>query len=172
MFTSDGLSRLWNEMVIDGELCGNKCDFSIRNDWNILLSLAATWPGQHHCQLWRHQPQLRQQHHNTSTQHGDLASRGRHHDQELTGRVTRTHSISLLSNVTDLCLQEIISSWSWAEQPSEEQLGACLASIISEQSSLMAGAARNTRSSVTLRQRLCVVQRYLTAVSRSTSKSG
>ena len=27
MFTSDELSRLWNEMVIDGELCGNKCDF-------------------------------------------------------------------------------------------------------------------------------------------------
>ena len=74
--------------------------------------------------------------------------------------------------ITELCSQEIISSWAWAEQPSEEQLGACLASIISEQSSLMAGAARNTRSSVTLRQRLCVVQRYLTAVSRSTSKSG
>ena len=35
----------------------------------------------------------------------------------------------------------------------------------------MAGAARNTRSAVRLRQRLCVLQRYLTAVSRSTSKS-
>lgn len=73
--------------------------------------------------------------------------------------------------VTELCSQEIISSWAWAEQPSEEQLGLCLASIISEQSGLMAGAARNTRSAVRLRQRLCVVQRYLTAVSRSTSKS-
>ena len=74
--------------------------------------------------------------------------------------------------VTELCSQEIISSWAWAEQPSEEQLGLCLASIISEQSGLMAGAARNTRSAVRLWQRLCVVQRYLTAVSRSTSKSG
>ena len=73
--------------------------------------------------------------------------------------------------ITLLCSQEIISSWSWAEQPSEEQLGVCLASIITEQSGLMAGAARNTRSAVRLRQRLCVLQRYLTAVSRSTSKS-
>lgn len=24
MFTSDGLSKLWNEMVMDGELCGKK----------------------------------------------------------------------------------------------------------------------------------------------------
>ena len=28
IFTSDGLSKLWNEMVMDGELCGKKsiCD--------------------------------------------------------------------------------------------------------------------------------------------------
>ena len=46
IFTSDGLSRLWNEMVKDGELCGDKCDLKF-----VMTEITfSAWPP---TDLWR-----------------------------------------------------------------------------------------------------------------------
>ena len=68
--------------------------------------------------------------------------------------------------------QQLVSSWTWSEQPSWAQLDECLEAVVAEQSCLVREAATTTLSSVRLRQRLTVLQRHLTAVSRSAHKSG
>ena len=64
--------------------------------------------------------------------------------------------------------QATISSWTWAEQPSHQALAGVLGAIVREQGELVGGAAGTTLSSMRLRQRLTITQRYLTALGRTT----
>ena len=63
--------------------------------------------------------------------------------------------------------QATISSWTWAEQPPRTALASVLAAIVREQGELVGSAAGTTLSSMRLRQRLTVTQRYLTALGRT-----
>ena len=63
--------------------------------------------------------------------------------------------------------QATISSWTWAEQPPRAALASVLAAIVREQGELVGSAAGTTLSSMRLRQRLTVTQRYLTALGRT-----
>ena len=67
--------------------------------------------------------------------------------------------------------QSLINSWTWSDQPSPAQLTACLERLVTEQSQLVSGAAASSLSSARLSQRLTVLQRYLTALGRSSLKS-
>ena len=66
--------------------------------------------------------------------------------------------------------QSLINSWTWSDQPSRAQLDSCLERLVTEQSQLVSGAAASSLSSARLSQRLTVLQRYLTALGRSTSQ--
>ena len=63
--------------------------------------------------------------------------------------------------------QAMISSWTWSEQPPRTALASVLAAIVKEQGELVGSAAGTTLSSMRLRQRLTVTQRYLTALGRT-----
>ena len=67
--------------------------------------------------------------------------------------------------------QTIIGGWTWGEQPTQQQLRECLDTIVREQSGLVAGAAGTTLSAIRLRQRLTIMQRYLTALGRTATPS-
>ena len=64
-----------------------------------------------------------------------------------------------------------MASWTWAEQPSHTALASVLGAIVQEQGDLVGNAAGTTLSSMRLRQRLTVTQRYLTALGRTAQPS-
>ncbi|XP_063970630.1 E3 ubiquitin-protein ligase HERC2-like [Lytechinus pictus] len=59
-----------------------------------------------------------------------------------------------------------IESWTWGTQPDVGELRNCLTSLITEQRDLLAQAALSTLSSVRLRQRLVILERYFLALAR------
>ena len=131
MFSSDGLSRLWNEMALDGEL--------------------SVWPEMTGSS-------------SPSCDDTNLSS--------VDNNATLPSQSSLYNNkFSTNQSQSLINSWTWSEQPSTEQLTSCLETLVTEQSQLVAGAAGSSLSSARLRQRLTVLERYLTAQSRSTVKT-
>ena len=87
------------------------------------------------------------------------------------GSGTPVHDNNCSRAPTVVPSQAIIGSWTWGEQPTKEQLRECLDTIVREQSVLVAGAAGTTLSSMRLRQRLTITQRYLTALGRTATQS-
>ncbi|XP_071496413.1 E3 ubiquitin-protein ligase HERC2-like [Diadema antillarum] len=59
-----------------------------------------------------------------------------------------------------------MESWTWGAQPDVSELQSCLTSLITEQRDLLAQAALSTLSSVRLRQRLVILERYFVALAR------
>ena len=132
MFSNAGLSSLWNEMALDGELSA----------WPEMTSSAS--------------PSCDDTNLSSVDNNVTLPSQSSFY----------THKFSSTPHT-----QSVINSWTWSEQPTTEQLSSCLETLVTEQSQLVTGAAGSSLSSGRLRQRLTVLQRYLTAVSRNTVKT-
>ncbi|XP_060607143.1 E3 ubiquitin-protein ligase HERC2-like [Ruditapes philippinarum] len=68
----------------------------------------------------------------------------------------------------------MIDSWTWGEEPDIAKLEACLKSLLHENQQLCTEAACTSLSTTRLQQRLAVLERYFSAVSRQTppEKSG
>ena len=112
MFTSEGLSKLWNEMAMDGELS-----------------------------VWPHAGKLSLSCHTSCHScHADLDSTSGSGDDTNLSSDNNTGSGTQLPQLAPgeaRSSQDMIASWAWSEQPSEKQLGQCLDTIISEQVSLV-----------------------------------
>ena len=114
MFTSEGLSKLWNEMAMDGELSvwphsdldstsGSGDDTNLSSDNNT----------------------------GSGTQLPQLAP------GEARSSQVMMIIMMMIMMMMMMCSKDMIASWAWSEQPSEQQLGQCLDTIISEQVSLV-----------------------------------
>lgn len=67
--------------------------------------------------------------------------------------------------------ESILESWLWGPIPSNEQKSQCIRSLLSEQRDISIRSASNSLSSMHLKQRLIIYDRYFTAVARSKNET-
>ncbi|XP_033632375.1 E3 ubiquitin-protein ligase HERC2-like [Asterias rubens] len=150
-FSKDGLSSLWNELVKDGELV-------IGRPRQIVNSAGATATkgetGKYYCGM------------NVLTcgccegRCGPTNGCNCPPCQKLDEEEKKEDAKEASSSVS------LIESWTWGKQPDASQLKECLHLLLQEQNQLLREAALSTLSSVRLRQRLVVLERYFIALSR------
>ncbi|XP_038055580.1 E3 ubiquitin-protein ligase HERC2-like [Patiria miniata] len=150
-FSKDGLSGLWNELVKDGELVVGK-PRQITNAAGAAAAKGET--GKYYCAMsvlscsccdGRCGPT-----------NGCNCPPCQRLDEEERREEARERTSSM----------SIIESWTWGKQPDGSQLKECLHLLLREQNRLLQEAALSTLSSVRLRQRLVVLERYFIALSR------
>lgn len=155
-FTHDGLKRLWNELVKDGEIPCKPTDVKINCDGVpsqkgetgkfycgrcILTCKCASCDG--HCGP-------------NSGCNCESCQKLDQEDGEQKEEDERTHPAA----------GPLMDLWTWGDQPSPGQLREVLQGLIFEQRELASQAAGSTLSAMRLQQRLAVLGRYFIALSR------
>ncbi|XP_033111225.1 E3 ubiquitin-protein ligase HERC2-like [Anneissia japonica] len=154
VFCIDGLSRLWNELVKDGEV--------ITDNTEVILNPAGApskkgETGKYYCGLRIL---------TCSCCNGSCGPNNgcncvpcQKLDQEEKERKEEQSELPQPA-------VSFIESWTWGRQPEPSQLKDCLSSLLYEQHQLSCQAALTTISSIHLHQRLMVLKRYFIALSR------
>ncbi|XP_070553640.1 E3 ubiquitin-protein ligase HERC2-like isoform X2 [Ptychodera flava] len=153
-FTKDGLSRLWNELVKDGEIATGNSD-SVINCVGVPARKGET--GHYYCGMRVLSCSCCDGH--CGPDNGCNCPPCQKLDKEEKDRKEEDESRppSALS---------LIESWTWGKQPDVSQLQGCLHSLVYEQQQLASEAATTTLSSTRLQQRLTVLERYFIALAR------
>ena len=138
MFTSNGLSKHWNELVKNGEIVTNKS----KSDSNANLKDGQVPVGKGEC---LHGGVLAS---NICDKGENIEQSGSSWDDE--GQCFKEST-------------DIIDSWTWGEQPTISGLKEAVHSLMIEQHELINEASRTTLSSIRLQQRLLVLERYYNA---------
>ncbi|XP_077983839.1 E3 ubiquitin-protein ligase HERC2-like [Glandiceps talaboti] len=153
-FSKDGLSRLWNELVKDGEITAGNTD-SVINCVGVPARKGET--GHYYCGMKVLSCSCCDGHCGPDNgcncppcQKLDKEEKERKEEEE-------RRPPSALS---------LIESWTWGKQPDVNQLQDCLHSLVYEQQQLATDAATTTLSSTRLQQRLTVLERYFVALAR------
>lgn len=153
-FTPDGLKKLWNELVKDGEIPANPTDVKV----NTSGVPAHKGESGHYycgsnilsCSCCDGQCGPDVGCNCLSCQKLDQEEREQKEEEEQQLPAAGT----------------MMDSWIWGDQPSETQLQEALQALILEQHKLASQAAGTTLSAIRLQQRLAVLGRYFISLSR------
>lgn len=161
-FNRDGLSQLWNELVRDGEITtGN--NNGLINSAGVLSKKGDT--GKYYCGMKLLSCNCCDGHcgPNNGCNCGPCAQLDKE-EEERKAEVARKPQPS----------GPMIDSWTWGQQPDPNLLEECLQSLLAENQQLCTDAACTSLSATRLQQRLAVLERYFSALSRQTppEKSG
>ncbi|KAI0242379.1 hypothetical protein LSAT2_013651 [Lamellibrachia satsuma] len=177
-FTRDGLSRLWNELVKDGEVA-TSCNDGIVNSAGVFSKKVQ---GSSQRKVSCNDGIV-----NSARVFSKKGENGRYHCgmrvltcsccdgfcgpdgctcapcQQLDEEERQQELADADRPISSAVLMD---GWTWAPPPNEPRLKECLQSIISEQQKLVREAAGTTLSVVRLQQRIVVLERYFIALSR------
>ncbi|XP_043204412.1 E3 ubiquitin-protein ligase HERC2-like [Amphibalanus amphitrite] len=152
VFSRDGLCRLWNQMLTDGELTGAFTDGVINSAGAVARRGES---GHFYCGTRSL----------TCPCCDGLCGPGygcncgpcRQLDAELGAEGTESDEPALSSRAQ-------LQPWQWSDSPSAEQLAACLRTLQREQMAAAAQASLSCLSALRIRQRVAVARRYFTAL--------
>ncbi|XP_077868707.1 E3 ubiquitin-protein ligase HERC2-like [Saccoglossus kowalevskii] len=153
-FTKDGLSRLWNELVKDGEITTSNSD-TVVNCVGVPARKGET--GHYYCGMRVLSCSCCDGH--CGPNNGCNCSPCQKLDKE-----EKEHKDD--EDKRPPPAMALIESWTWGKQPDVQHLKECLHSLVYEQQQLATEAATTTLSSTRLQQRLTVLERYFTALAR------
>ncbi|XP_052829652.1 E3 ubiquitin-protein ligase HERC2 isoform X3 [Octopus bimaculoides] len=158
VFVREGLSRLWNDLVCNGELISgaakdviNAAGVLAKKGESGLYFCGSATSG---CTEDTCQPDYGCN--CAPCQYLD------HADQEEKEKEFKRTKIAT----------SMIDSWTWDSQPDINQLKDCLEALLYEHHQFSVGATSTTLSSVKLLQRLVILERYLIALSRHSQNEG
>ncbi|XP_059157195.1 E3 ubiquitin-protein ligase HERC2-like isoform X2 [Physella acuta] len=152
-FTKDGLSRLWNQLVKDGELAAG--DTNIFNSAGALAKKGET--GKFYCGMKVLSCSCCDGH--CGPKNGCNCPPCQQLDKEEETLVHEQHTMPPPS-------QPMIDSWTWGQQPDGHKLQQCLQSLLQEHQQMSLEAFSSSLSLTRLQQRLAVLERYFTALCR------
>ncbi|XP_076284957.1 E3 ubiquitin-protein ligase HERC2 isoform X1 [Lasioglossum baleicum] len=150
----DGLAKLWNEMIRDGEIVGSFSDGLI-NSAGITARKGET--GHYYCNMRVLSCLCCDG--ICGPQHGCNCGPCQKLDEEEASRANAFAEKTTPARRT-------MDSWLWGPQPSLSDLTECIDLLIKEQRKLCHEVANSTLSSTRLKQRLVVARRYLMALVR------
>lgn len=161
-FSRDGLSQLWNELVRDGEIITGSTN-GIINSAGILANKGEN--GKYYCGMKLLSCSCCDG--NCGPTNGCNCGPCSALDKE-----EQQFQTELAQNPPPS--GPMIDSWTWGQEPDKEKLRACLKSVLFENQQLCTEAACSTLSTTRLQQRLAVLERYFSALSRQSppEKSG
>ncbi|XP_077559435.1 E3 ubiquitin-protein ligase HERC2 isoform X3 [Haemaphysalis longicornis] len=137
IFSYEGLTQSWNELVKDGELQAVNSNALLRGRERTAWCTCVPPSGSLGCPCPSCVPPAEREAPEHDGARGSLATS-----------------------------KALIDAWAWGPQPSVEQLRTCLRALVCEQHQLSWEAAASTLSSVRLKQQLAVATRYYTALVR------
>ncbi|XP_064637694.1 E3 ubiquitin-protein ligase HERC2-like isoform X2 [Lineus longissimus] len=152
IFSREGLSHLWNELVKDGEISANVND-GIINAAGVLAKKGET--GKYYCAM--RVINCACCNGVCGPNNGCNCNHCQRLDREAQEQQRSEDNMPLSSS-------KLMESWTWGQQPSMSKLKECLHSLIHEQQQLSSDAATTTLSNVRLEQRLIVLERYFSAL--------
>ncbi|XP_076233389.1 E3 ubiquitin-protein ligase HERC2 [Calliopsis andreniformis] len=150
----DGLAELWNEMIRDGEIIGSFSDGLI-NAAGITARKGEN--GHYYCNMRVLSCLCCDG--ICGPQQGCNCGPCQKLDEEESTRANTFIDKTIPA-------QQMMDSWLWGPQPSFSDLTTCINLLIKEQKKLCYEVGSSTLSATRLRQRLVVVRRYFTALSR------
>lgn len=153
-FSHDGLKRLWNELVKDGEIPSKPSDVKI-NCEGVPSQKGET--GKFYC--GRHILKCSCCDGNCGPNNGCNCESCQKLDQEDREQKEEDERAPPAAG-------PLMDVWTWGDQPNPEQLREVLQGLIFEQRELASQAAGTTLSVMRLQQRLAVLGRYFVALSR------
>ncbi|XP_052796353.1 E3 ubiquitin-protein ligase HERC2-like isoform X2 [Mya arenaria] len=161
-FDNEGLSQLWNELVRDGEIVSGS-NSGLINSAGVLAKKGGT--GKYYCGMKLLSCSCCDGHcgPNNGCNCGPCAALDR---EEEAGKAESTQ--------TPPPSAPMIDSWTWGQEPDVEKLDVCLRSLLHESQQLCTEASCTSLSTTRLQQRLAVLERYFSAISRQAppEKSG
>ena len=153
-FSHDGLKRLWNELVRDGEIPSKSCDVRI-NCEGVPSQKGET--GKFYC--GRRILKCTCCNGHCGPNNGCNCEPCQKLDQEDREQKEEDERAPPAAG-------PLMDSWTWGDQPTPEQLREVLQGLIFEQQELASQAAGTTLSAMRLQQRLAVLGRYFIALCR------
>ncbi|XP_048243824.1 E3 ubiquitin-protein ligase HERC2-like isoform X1 [Haliotis rufescens] len=153
-FSREGLSRLWNELVKDGEVSVRGSD-SLYNSTGAIAKKGDT--GKYYCGMKVLSCPCCDGH--CGPDNGCNCPACQKLDQE-------ESALLAMEATQPKPSMPVIESWTWGQQPDINKLKECLHSLLHEHQHLCIQSAATTLSATRLHQRLAVLERYFTAVCR------
>ncbi|KAK3100706.1 hypothetical protein FSP39_024049, partial [Pinctada imbricata] len=159
-FKRDGLSRLWNELVKDGEIAVSNNDGLI-NSAGALARKGET--GKYYCGMRVLSCGCCDGHcgPNNGCNCPPCQKLDKEEEDQRKEESTRPKPS-----------QPLIDSWTWGKQPDTSQLKECMKSLLYEHQKLCTEAACSSLSVTRLQQRLAVLERFFVAMARQAPVEG